>query len=132
EASGLAAEQGPIEPAAPAWEAGDADLPAAADRPSAPIDAAVPARPASVQIGDSVISAALHALYTDEAGRHLATLGQALAGARAVPAPATVRAAHTLAGISGTAGLPPLHQLGRALEQALERLQALGRAPDAD
>ncbi|WP_068808811.1 hybrid sensor histidine kinase/response regulator [Thauera phenolivorans] len=143
EASGFTSMHRSDEDAAQAVAAVDADTgesTAAAEAESAAAslagpeagEAAAPARPASVQIGDSVISAALHALYTDESGRHLATLEQALASEGTVPAPATVRAAHTLAGISGTAGLPPLHQLGRALEQALERLQALGRAPDAD
>lgn len=132
EASGLASGPLPLE-AETAADAVEADTSGSSpEAEGAALPAAAPARPATVRIGDSVISAALHALYIDEAARHLATLEQALTAGRVVPAPATVRAAHTLAGISGTAGLPPLHQLGRALEHALERLQGLGRAPEGD
>jgi chemosensory pili system protein ChpA (sensor histidine kinase/response regulator) len=49
-----------------------------------------------------------------------------------IPQEEAVRAAHTLAGISGTAGFEPTQTLGRALEHALARLCATGTPPTAE
>ncbi len=82
-------------------------------------------RPDSIQLGDVELSRALYALYCSEAAQHLATLDDELRQLGATPrtpAMAALRAAHTLAGISGTARLHAPHQLARALEHAMERL----------
>ena len=81
--------------------------------------------PDSIRIGDVELSRALYELYCSEARQHLDTLADELRQLAANPRPpakAALRAAHTLAGISGTARLPAPHQLGRALEHAMERL----------
>jgi chemosensory pili system protein ChpA (sensor histidine kinase/response regulator) len=94
---------------------------AAAEQPVAPPEASD-----VVRIGDVELSRALYELYCAEAAQHLDTLDAALHPLQATPPrPLTspvVRAAHTLAGISGTARLPAAHQLARALEHALERI----------
>ena len=86
--------------------------------------------PELIRIGEIELSRALHELYCAEATQHLDTLDTELRQLQAVPARApanaAVRAAHTLAGISGTARLPAMQQLGRALEHALERLADRG------
>lgn len=94
---------------------------------------AAPLAPDSVRIGDADMSPALYELYRTEAATHLATLREEfarLAANRALlPPDNALRAAHTLAGISGTARLTPLHTLGRALEHAIERVRDTGRPP---
>ncbi|MFU2486645.1 Hpt domain-containing protein [Thauera sp. WH-1] len=92
--------------------------------------------PDVVQLGEHAISRALHELYCAEAAQHLDTLGEEFArlraGPTAPPSLAALRAAHTFAGISGTAHLSQAQALGRALEHALERLRDGDRAPLAD
>jgi len=87
------------------------------------------------RIGDGEISRALHELYCSESAQHLAALEQelrALHGADHPPSTAGIRAAHTLAGISGTVRAEAAHRLGRALEHRLERLADTGRVPGVD
>ena len=64
-------------------------------------------------------------IFRDEANGHLGTLQRQLAvleREEVVPTPHEMyRAAHTLAGISATVGIPLLNQLGHALENALMR-----------
>jgi chemosensory pili system protein ChpA (sensor histidine kinase/response regulator) len=106
-----------------ATDAGDTAIPsqAVAEQPLSAPDASD-----VVQIGDVELSRALYELYCAEAAQHLATLDAALHPLQAAPqrplARPVVRAAHTLAGISGTARLPAAHQLARALEHALDRI----------
>ena len=117
-----------------ALEGGEQVEAAPADQEATP----APTQPAPdvVQLGEHAISRALHELYCAEAAQHLDTLGEEFARLRAVPtappALAALRAAHTFAGISGTARLDAPQALGRALEQALERLRDSNRAPLAD
>ncbi|ATE62354.1 Hpt domain-containing protein [Thauera sinica] len=102
----------------------------------APDRAGTPPAPDAILIGDAEMSRALYELYRSEAAAHLATLHDEFARLAANPAllppDAALRAAHTLAGISGTARLSPLHTLGRALEHALERVRHAARPPAAD
>ena len=98
---------------------------------TAPMPAAEPPPPESVIIGDAELSQALYDLYRSEAATHLATLHEECARLAAnpslLPPENALRAAHTLAGISGTARLSPLHTLGRALEHAIARLRDSAR-----
>ncbi|QDF98846.1 hybrid sensor histidine kinase/response regulator [Azoarcus sp. DD4] len=86
-----------------------------------------------VRIGDAEISRPLFDLYLAEARHHIAALHRDTARLAAnptlLPQEASIRAAHTLAGISGTARLSPLQALARALEHAQERLFDLGQHP---
>jgi chemosensory pili system protein ChpA (sensor histidine kinase/response regulator) len=111
-------------------EALSVDLP-----PTAPPEAgAMAGTTESVRIGDGEISRALHELYCTESAQHLHTLDEALQAMQAAPGPPSmvaVRAAHTLAGISGTVRAGAPSRLGRALEHALARLADAGLAPTA-
>ena len=88
--------------------------------------------PEVLRIGDIELSRALYELFCAEAAQHLDTLDAELHALRSAaprpPASAALRAAHTLAGIAGTAHVPAMHQLGRALENAIERLIDAGAA----
>ncbi len=78
-----------------------------------------------VALGDLVVSRALYEMYVSEARIHLGQLRtdlNALKQAPQVPPEAMVRAAHTLAGISGTVGIDPVNRLALSLEHALLRL----------
>jgi len=70
-----------------------------------------------------------------EARHHIATLHQEFARLKANPTlqlpEVALRAAHTFAGISGTARISPLHTLARALEHAEQRLRDQSAAPSA-
>jgi chemosensory pili system protein ChpA (sensor histidine kinase/response regulator) len=89
-----------------------------------------------VCIGDLTLSPALHQMFLGEARQHVAVLRRELARMLLNPAlrpdEQTQRAAHTLAGISGTVGLAPSHDLARALEHALSRLAQADLAPSAE
>ena len=90
---------------------------------------------ATVRIGFSEISTGLFALFTAEARQHLNVLGHELplliSDPTSLPEPRLIRAAHTLAGISGTAGIPAMLGLARALENALMRIAEAGRSVTA-
>jgi chemosensory pili system protein ChpA (sensor histidine kinase/response regulator) len=103
--------------------------PPAATVPPAPTFAAAPAREV-VSIGALNISPTLYKLYIEEAQGHVATLRRELAGPAGVPARETIRAAHTLAGISAGTGFPPVQALAHALENALVRHSLARVAPD--
>lgn len=98
---------------------------AAASGPAPEPKAAVPE---SVTIGNVVLSPALYNMFLKESQTHIATLRRELESI-APPDPVLVRAAHTLAGISGTAGIAAVNGLGHALEAALNRLAKAGVAP---
>ena len=68
----------------------------------------------TVALGDLVVSRSLYDMYVSEARGHLAVLRldlNALKLTPQVPPEAMVRAAHTLAGISGTVGIDPVNRL---------------------
>ena len=83
-------------------------------------------RPDAVVIGHLSMSRGLYDSYVDEALSRLATLRNELSQVPLTPflppSEAGYRAAHTLAGISGTVGFTPLQRLGKSVEHALERL----------
>ncbi|MDQ8023277.1 MAG: Hpt domain-containing protein [Moraxellaceae bacterium] len=87
-----------------------------------------------VTLGDNTISRGLFDMYMGEARQHLAVLreevGLLQANPLRAPSTASVRAAHTLAGISGTARIEPVQALAKALEHALHHFSDVGRAPD--
>ncbi|MBI4989270.1 MAG: Hpt domain-containing protein [Rhodocyclales bacterium] len=79
----------------------------------------------TVALGDLIVSRSLYDMYVGEARGHLAALRldlNALKLTPQVPPEAMVRAAHTLAGISGTVGVDPVNRLALSLEHALLRL----------
>ncbi|HJV28554.1 MAG TPA: Hpt domain-containing protein [Aromatoleum sp.] len=86
-----------------------------------------------VRVGDNEISRPLFDLYLGEARHHLSVLHSELARIEAnptlVPGEPPLRAAHTLAGISGTTRIMSVQMLARALEHALERLRDTAHAP---
>lgn len=91
--------------------------------------------PSLLRLGDVEISRPLFELYVAEARDHVHALHEEFAQLERiptlVPSEPSLRAAHTLAGISGTARLPALHGLARALEHAIERLRERDAAPAA-
>ncbi|WP_018987969.1 hybrid sensor histidine kinase/response regulator [Aromatoleum toluclasticum] len=127
-AEGGVAAEAPEEPQAPAVVAEDieeatVDL----EETEAPIERDV------VYVGDNEISRPLYDLYLGEARHHLGTLRDELrrlaANPTLIPAEAALRAAHTLAGISGTTRLMSVQALARALEHAIERLRESAHPP---
>jgi chemosensory pili system protein ChpA (sensor histidine kinase/response regulator) len=83
----------------------------------------------NVRLGDQIVSRSLYEMYVGEARGHIAALRtdlNALKLAQQVPPDVMIRAAHTLAGISGTVGIAPVSSLALALEHALERLARSG------
>ncbi len=92
--------------------------------------------PDEVRLGHVILSRPLFDLYLVEARQHVATLRHELArlsvNPSLVPVAAAIRAAHTLAGISGTARFEAPQQLAKALELAQQRLADHDSAPAAD
>ncbi|MGC3962292.1 MAG: Hpt domain-containing protein [Rhodocyclaceae bacterium] len=86
-----------------------------------------------VTIGGQTLSRGLYDLFMVEAGQHLDTLRAELAALAEDPllAPGSnaVRAAHTLAGIAGTARIEAARALSKALEHALHRLCDVSQPP---
>ncbi|MEC5384264.1 Hpt domain-containing protein [Uliginosibacterium sp. H3] len=87
-----------------------------------------------ITVGNNVLSHGLYYLYLGESAQHLATLrgDQHLIDSNPlhVPSMEAVRAAHTLAGISGTARFESVHSLAKALEHAQNRLRESQIPPD--
>ncbi len=123
--------------ARPAQPAEDATiiLPEAPDMAPA-AEAPPPVDSDLVRIGDAEISHPLYDLYLAEARHHLATLHQELSRLQTnptlLPPEVALRAAHTLAGISGTARMAPLQTLARALEHAQARSRDNQLPPTAE
>ena len=95
-----------------------------------PEEAAPPPTDDTVTLGEAVISRSLYDMYVSEARGHLAALRldlNALKLTSQVPPEPMVRAAHTLAGISGTVGIDPVNRLAQSLEHALLRLARGGQ-----
>jgi chemosensory pili system protein ChpA (sensor histidine kinase/response regulator) len=90
----------------------------------------------TLYIDSTEISRALFELYVTEAQTHIITLHQEfdhLADNPVLLLPeASLRAAHSCAGISGTAHCTPLYTLGKALELAQQRIYDLKRPPTAN
>ena len=107
---------------------------APAETTAAPASPSAPAE--TVRVGDTELSAALFALFQIEALQHISTLAREMdrlaQHADATPTELACRAAHTLAGISGTAHLLAPHDLARAFEHALGRLRDQNWAPIAE
>ena len=89
--------------------------------------------PDNIRLGDFELSRALFELFLDEASQHQQTLQHEIdrlqAQPGAIPSELSIRAAHTLAGIAGTARVNAAHHLGRAFEHALGRLHNLPAPP---
>jgi chemosensory pili system protein ChpA (sensor histidine kinase/response regulator) len=85
--------------------------------------AAAPVEPEEITVGTVTLSATLWRILADEAAQHLASLDHDLAllqfDPAALPAPAMIRAAHTLCGIHRTGGFHSVAALAKALELAL-------------
>ncbi|MCX8085657.1 MAG: Hpt domain-containing protein [Rhodocyclaceae bacterium] len=94
----------------------------------APGPATAAASPAQVSIGVRALPATLWRRYVEEAQGHLAALRRELTGPAGIPSRALIRDAHTLAGISASAGFAPVHSLAQALEKALVH-HALAQTP---
>ena len=105
-------------------------------RPPEPDDESDAGDPDEVRLGDVTLSRPLFDLYLVEARQHVATLRHELArlsvNPTLVPPQAAIRAAHTLAGISGTARFIAPQRLAKALELAQQRLADHDRAPAAE
>jgi chemosensory pili system protein ChpA (sensor histidine kinase/response regulator) len=91
---------------------------------AAPI-AALPAEPIQLPRAGLSIAPDLAEIFREEAAAHLATLEREFTRLQTDPAAPTThemyRAAHTLAGIAGTVGIPAVNCLSHALERALVR-----------
>lgn len=89
--------------------------------------------PDQVRLGENVISRPLFELYLAEARQHLATLkrevGHLAGNPTLMPADPAIRAAHTLAGISGTAHVEAIHALAKSLEHAQARFRDSAQPP---
>ena len=107
---------------------GQAETPAIPESPSLTV---VPPPSGVVNVGDVTLTATLYDLYIREAQGHIAIIEREL-GFGEQPRPSLIRAAHTLAGISATTGIAPVHSLAHALEMALNRLAEAATAPTED
>lgn len=118
---------GGVEPLAEAHIEAQAEAAAKAEQVASP--------DSEVSIGSVMLSRALYDLYLAEARQHIASLKEEQARLQGsplhVPQAPAIRAAHTLAGISGTARMESVLDLARALEHALHRFEELAMAPDA-
>lgn len=89
-----------------------------------------------VVIGTQTLSKGLYELYLSESRQLLDKLLEEhthlAANSQYLPNIDTIRAAHTLAGISGTAHIEPAYALGKALEHALHRFTDTETPPEAD
>lgn len=110
-------------------------VPAQEDAPDSMAPSDTGATDSEVSIGSVMLARALYDLYLAEARQHIASLQEEKQRLRSsplhVPQAPAIRAAHTLAGISGTARMAPVLDLSRALEHALHRFEELAMAPDS-
>ncbi len=113
----------PLESLPETWEAEDAQ-PVVEDTPTAIESAKViefPSGPAMIEIGPLSLTPMLFDTFVGEARSHIAALQEEFATKETPPSEALIRAAHTLAGISATVDIEPIHFLVSALEHALVR-----------
>ncbi len=99
--------------------------------PAEPAPAMSPpaAGPDTVSVGDHQISQALYELYVAEAYSHVADLQAGLEAGGEINRD-LLRLAHTIGGISATAGVPVVQAVAHALELAFERMLDAGVQPD--
>ncbi|MBW7902059.1 MAG: Hpt domain-containing protein [Rhodocyclaceae bacterium] len=113
--------------------ADDAAETAGAPHEPAPTDVATPSPARGASLG---ISPTLYDIFLEEARTHVATLRREFAAFAADPWQPTpfpmARAAHTLAGISGTVGIAAVNRLGATLEHALLRRETTEHPESAD
>lgn len=134
----LLARMEPVEavPAAPAAPIRAEPIAQAGEAQPAAEHAGVEPAPPEVHIGTAVLSRKIYDMYVGEARSHVGTLRRELArlhlNPAVLPAGQTVRAAHTLAGVSATVGLPAVHDLARALEHAMAHLAQAGAPASAE
>lgn len=99
-----------------------------------PAPSVSPLSDSEVQIGDQSLSRGLYDLYVGEARQHLdqlvAEIRHLELSPLRVPSVEALRAAHTLAGISGTARIDPAYSLGKAMEHALHRFTDISLPPE--
>jgi chemosensory pili system protein ChpA (sensor histidine kinase/response regulator) len=117
-------------PAAVVEEEAQIVLPESTEAPLVEEVIEMPPADDTVMVGDAVLSRSLYDMYVGEARTHLAALRldlNALKLTPQVPPDPMVRAAHTLAGISGTVGIEPASRLAQSLEHALLRLSRSGQ-----
>jgi chemosensory pili system protein ChpA (sensor histidine kinase/response regulator) len=95
--------------------------PTGAAAPAAPAAEAPAVEEITITIGGTTLTRAMFDIYLKEAGGHVATLEAELANWRRTPgadaSQSFMRAAHTLASSSGTAGFRDLAQLAAAVEE---------------
>ena len=105
---------------------GAALAPAQAAPVGAPEGATAPPEGEFVAVGEHQVSRSLFEVFAAEAKSHLQILAQEheVLAQQAVITDELIRAAHTLAGISATIGVHAVHDLGHALEHALQALSA--------
>ncbi|AYH45387.1 Hpt domain-containing protein [Azoarcus sp. DN11] len=130
-AEALAPDVTPAEPPLPA------QAPAEAEEATVDLEEIeTPVERDTIYVGDNEISRPLYDLYLGEARHHLGTLrgelGRLAANPTLIPAESALRAAHTLAGISGTTRLTSVQVLARGLEHAIERLREGDHPPTAE
>ncbi|MGH8726567.1 MAG: Hpt domain-containing protein [Burkholderiales bacterium] len=89
----------------------------------------------AISIGGIAVSPSLYSVFLEEASEHLKTLhaefGEWKKAPGGAPAHAFMRAAHTLSGISRTAGFSDVAELGFALEKWILQLQRKPHDPGA-
>ena len=124
------------EPVEPEPEEPVAEAPATPEPAAEPEPETTDIGPDEVRLGNVTLSRPLFDLYLVEARQHVATLRQELArlavNTGLLPVTAAIRAAHTLAGISGTARFEAPQKLAKALELAQQRLADHDQAPTPD
>ena len=121
---------------APLVRADVAAYDAAPPQPEPPsVEELVTATPDEVIIGEQTLSRGLYELYIAESRQLLDKLldqhTRLETNPLRVPTIDAIRAAHTLAGISGTARIEPAYALGKALEHALHRFTDTDTPPEA-
>ncbi|MCC7327754.1 MAG: Hpt domain-containing protein [Burkholderiales bacterium] len=136
EAPAATQTEAPVAPEAETPVAPEAEAPIApeAETPVAPeVEmpvAAVASESDDITIGDVTLSRSLFDILSDEAGQHVATLGNELSilqfDPQAIPRAAMIRASHTLCGIHRTGGFPVVATVAKGLEQTLIALEQRG------
>ncbi|MCP5267712.1 MAG: Hpt domain-containing protein [Zoogloeaceae bacterium] len=121
------------EPDTPAVEASDDETEAREEPAVAAIEISPPEDlPADDEVLQLSISPTLYDIFLEEARSHLTTLRSEFVTLADDPTQPTgrqmARAAHTLAGISGTVGLADINRLGASLEHALLRRETTDKA----
>ena len=105
-------------------------------KPAPPPSPAAESQEAELDIGGVRMSRSLYDIYVKEAQEHLVTLQSEASGSGAsgfsTHSKTFSRAAHTLASISRTAGLPPVAELAGALESWLTRAAGHGTSASSE